>query len=129
MKRRTLILGGVGGTLGLGALLRPRDIGQDHSDYFRQLSAALDEDGQAKATLVVDRKRLEPNIQTLTSHIDDRFAYRIVAKSLPSLPLLETVMQASGSNRLMLFHQPFINQVAVRFPQADVLLGKPMPVA
>ena len=129
MKRRTLILGGVAGTLGLGALLRPRDIGQDHSDYFRQLSAALDEDGLAKPTLVVDRKRLEANIQTLMSHIDDRFAYRIVAKSLPSLPLLETVMQASGSNRLMLFHQPFINQVAVRFPQADVLLGKPMPVA
>jgi len=38
-------------------------------------------------------------------------------------------MTASGSNRLMLFHQPFVNQVASQIPHADVLLGKPMPVA
>jgi D-serine deaminase-like pyridoxal phosphate-dependent protein len=129
MKRRTLVLGGVAGALGLGALLRPGDKGQDHSNYFRNLSVALDAVGQAKPTLVVDSNRLEANIQTLMSHIDGRFAYRVVAKSLPSLPLLETVMQAAGTDRLMLFHQPFINQVAVRFPQADILLGKPMPVA
>lgn len=129
MKRRTLLLGGVAGTLGLAALLRPGDRGQDHSQYFRTLSEALDKVGQAKPTLVVDRQKLAANIQTLASHIDNRFAYRVVAKSLPSLPLLESVMQATGSDRLMLFHQPFINQVAVRFPQADILLGKPMPVA
>ena len=34
MKRRTLILGGVAGALGLGALLRPRDVGQDHCAVF-----------------------------------------------------------------------------------------------
>ena len=28
----------------------------------------------------------------------------------------------------MLFHQPFINQVATAFPDTDILLGKPMPV-
>jgi D-serine deaminase-like pyridoxal phosphate-dependent protein len=129
MKRRTLILGSVAGALGLGAVLRPRDRGQDHSDYFRQLSAALDAVGQSKPTLVVDRQLLDANLETLLSHINGRFDYRIVVKSLPSVPLLESVMQASGSNRLMLFHQPFINKVAERFPQADILLGKPMPVA
>ncbi|MBK6510308.1 MAG: DSD1 family PLP-dependent enzyme [Haliea sp.] len=129
MKRRTLILGSVAGALGLGAVLRPRDRGQDHSDYFRQLSAALDAVGQSKPTLVVDRQLLDANLETLLSHINGRFDYRIVVKSLPSVPLLESVMQASGSNRLMLFHQPFINKVAERFPQADILLGKPMPAA
>jgi D-serine deaminase-like pyridoxal phosphate-dependent protein len=129
MKRRTLILGSVAGALGLGAVLRPRDRGQDHSDYFRQLSSALDAVGQSKPTLVVDRQLLDANLETLLSHINGRFDYRIVVKSLPSVPLLESVMQASGSNRLMLFHQPFINKVAERFPQADILLGKPMPVA
>jgi D-serine deaminase-like pyridoxal phosphate-dependent protein len=129
MKRRTLILGSVAGALGLGAVLRPRDRGQDHSEYFRQLSAALDAAGQSKPTLVVDRQLLDANLETLMSHINGRFDYRIVVKSLPSIPLLETVMQASGSNRLMLFHQPFINKVVERFPQADILLGKPMPVA
>ena len=129
MKRRSLILGGVAGALGLGALVRPRDKGENHSPYFQALSKALDTDQQSKPTLVVDRNLLQANIETLMSHISDRFAYRIVAKSLPSLPLLETVMQASGSNRLMLFHQPFINQVAAQVPGADILLGKPMPVS
>ena len=128
MKRRSLILGGMAGALGLGAILRPGDNGHDHDAYFQSLSSALDGAGQAKPTLVVDRGPLEANIKTLMSHINHRFAYRIVAKSLPSLPLLETVMQVSGSDRLMLFHQPFLNQVATRFPNADILLGKPMPV-
>ena len=119
MKRRTLLLGGVATTLGLAAVLRPRDKGQDHSEYFDAISSALDGVGQARPTLVLDKPLLEANIHTLMSHINGRFAYRVVAKSLPSLPLLETVMQVTGSNRLMLFHQPFINQVAVQFPQAD----------
>jgi D-serine deaminase-like pyridoxal phosphate-dependent protein len=129
MKRRSLILGAIAGALGLGWLLRPGRRGADHAPYFQDLSVALDQAGLAKPSLLVDRNHLVENIQTLMGHINGRFNYRIVAKSLPSLPLLETVMQVSGSNRLMLFHQPFINQVAERFPQADVLLGKPMPVA
>ena len=129
MKRRTLLIAAAGGALGAGALLRPRDVGQDHTEYFRALGTALDVDRQSRPTLVIDRSVLQANIQTLMSHIADRFSYRIVAKSLPSLPLLETVMQESGSNRLMLFHQPFINQVARKIPHADILLGKPMPVA
>jgi len=129
VKRRSLLLGGVAGAMGLGALLRPRDRGENHSPYFEQLSAALDADNRSGPTLVVDRRRLRANIQTLLSHIDGRFDYRIVAKSLPSLPLLEEVMRESGSHRLMLFHQPFINEVAQALPGADILLGKPMPVA
>lgn len=128
MKRRTLIVAGAT-ALGLGWLLRPAEQGADHSPYFRGLSDALDEAGLAKPSLVVDRSRLRANIRTLTGHVEGRFHYRIVAKSLPSLPLLGEVMEASGSDRLMLFHQPFINQVVLRYPQADILLGKPLPVA
>lgn len=129
MKRRSLLLGGAAGALGLGALLRPRDHGADHSPYFQSLSQALDGAERSGPTLVIDLGRLQSNIRTLLSHVGTRFDYRIVAKSLPSLPLLETVMQESGSKRLMLFHQPFINEVAVAVPGADILLGKPMPVA
>ncbi|MFT4518126.1 MAG: D-serine deaminase-like pyridoxal phosphate-dependent protein [Halioglobus sp.] len=128
MKRRSLLLGSLAGALGLGAILRPRDVGEDHAPYFQALSSALDGAQQAKPTLVIDKKQLLANVSTLGSHIGSRFDYRIVAKSLPSLPLLEAVMKASGSDRLMLFHQPFINQVALQFPHADILLGKPMPV-
>ena len=105
-------LGGIGGALGAGLLLRPDDRGGDHAPYFKGLSAALDGDRLATPTLVIDHQRMLENIATLGSHVNGRFDYRIVAKSLPSLPLLEAVMQASGSQRLMLFHQPFINQVA-----------------
>lgn len=127
MRRRSLLVGGAA-ALGLGWLLRPGDRGGDHSSYFQALSNALDKASLAKPALVVDRNRLQQNIRTLVGHVDGRFDYRIVAKSLPSLPLLGAVMEASGSDRLMLFHQPFINQVANRFPRADILLGKPMPV-
>jgi D-serine deaminase-like pyridoxal phosphate-dependent protein len=129
LKRRSLLLGGAAALGGLGWYLRPTDHGAGHAPYFRQLSAALDAAKLAHPTLVIDKSRLLANVATLKSHIGARHAYRIVAKSLPSLPLLETVMAASGSRRLMLFHQPFINQVASRFPDADVLLGKPLPVA
>ena len=128
MKRRTMVLGSLGGAVALGALLRPGDQGGQHSPYFSDLSGALDAGGLATPTLVIDRQHLLENIATLSSHVKSRFDYRIVAKSLPSLPLLEAVMKASGSRRLMLFHQPFINQVAAKIPDADILLGKPMPV-
>ncbi|GMG87345.1 DSD1 family PLP-dependent enzyme [Biformimicrobium ophioploci] len=129
MKRRTLLLGGLAGAAGAGLLLRPSDRGAPHAPYFRTLSSALDSAGHSGPRLVIDRKLLRANIDTLLGHIDNRFAYRIVAKSLPSIPLLREVMQISGSNRLMLFHQPFISRVAEDLPEADVLLGKPMPVA
>ncbi|GAB5451676.1 MAG: DSD1 family PLP-dependent enzyme [Halioglobus sp.] len=129
MKRRTLVLGGIAGAAGLTLIARPRDVGENHAPYFEKLSAALDQHQRSGPTLLIDAQKLQNNVRTLQQHIDNRFAYRIVAKSLPSPDLLQQVMTLSGSQRLMLFHQPFINAVAERFPQADILLGKPMPVA
>ena len=127
MKRRKLILAGAAGTVA-ALTLRPGDRGSNHKPYFSKLSSALHEVSQSKPSLVIDHEVLNDNIATLMRHLGDRFGYRIVAKSLPSIPLLENVMSATGSNRLMLFHQPFINRVAEELPQADVLLGKPLPV-
>lgn len=128
--RRNMLFGGlVLGAVGSSLLMKPRDIGENHKPYFEQLSGALDRTGLSKPTLVIDKTKLEKNIATLKGNIGNRFDYRIVAKSLPSLPLLETVMAGADTRRLMLFHQPFINQVAKQIPHADVLLGKPMPVA
>lgn len=125
--RRKLLIGGI--ALGAGAMmLRPGDQGKNHSQYFRNASRALDEAGLSRPTLLVDKTLLRENIRTLQSHINGRSDYRIVAKSLPSLPMLKTVMHEADTNRLMLFHQPFINQVTAEMPSADLLLGKPMPV-
>ena len=129
LKRRTVLLGGIGGAAAVAAGLKPRDHGENHSPYFSDLSTALDAVPAVGPTLVVDRQKLLANIATLKSHIGDRFHYRIVAKSLPSIGLLQTIMSAADSNRLMLFHQPFLSQVATELPASDVLMGKPMPVS
>lgn len=129
MKRRPLLLGGLAAAVAAALWARPRDRGANHSPYFETMSNALDAAGQAKPTLVIDKARLLANVATLGKHVQGRFDYRVVVKSLPSLPLLREIMAAADTRRLMLFHQPFINRVAAELPQADVLLGKPMPVA
>lgn len=129
IKRRTLLTGGIVGAAALTVGLKPGDKGENHSAYFQQLSQALDQAAIAKPTLVIDKSKLLANVQTLKQHIGERFGYRIVAKSLPSLDLLKTIMTAADSHKLMLFHQPFLTQVAQQLPASDVLMGKPLPVA
>jgi len=128
--RRKVLLGGLTlGALGAAAYARPKIIGQNHKPYFKEMGEALDRARFAQPTLVLDKTLLEQNIAQLSKHIGSQFDYRIVAKSLPSIPLLKTVMKGAGTQRLMLFHQPFLSQVARHLPQADVLMGKPLPVA
>ncbi|ASP40440.1 type III pyridoxal 5-phosphate-dependent enzyme [Bacterioplanes sanyensis] len=97
--------------------------------YFSALSTALHAAHVARPTLVIDKQRLDANIDHLLEIINRGFAYRIVAKSLPSVPMLDYLMRRTGSNRLMCFHLPFMMQLVEQFPAADILLGKPMPVA
>jgi D-serine deaminase-like pyridoxal phosphate-dependent protein len=106
-----------------------RDHGQNHSSYFADMAGALDRAQLSRPTLVIDKTRLQSNIDVLTSHLGSDYRYRVVAKSLPSTGLLKDVCRHSGSSSLMVFHQPFLNQVAREMPHCDVLLGKPMPVA
>ena len=37
-------------------------------------------------------------------------------------------MRQARTNRVMVFHRPFIQHLASDFPEGDLLLGKPMPV-
>ncbi len=99
------------------------------ADYFHQLSRALVQAGVHQPVLIIDKQRLDENLDHLLSVIQSGFDYRIVAKSLPSIPLLNYIMEKSGSNRLMSFHLPFIFHVVKHLPNADILLGKPMTVA
>lgn len=97
-------------------------------EYFPDMSYALARDGAFQPTLVVDKQRLDHNIEQLLAIIEQGFDYRIVAKSLPSLPLLKYIMERTGSCRLMSFHLPFLTHIVEHIPNADILLGKPMPV-
>ena len=89
MKRRTVLAAVGAGLVGAGALaLHPRDRGAPHAPYFARLSAALREAGIATPTMIIDRDRLAANAARVIHNIGARMQLRLVAKSLPCLPLL-----------------------------------------
>lgn len=137
MKRRSLVSGLVTAAAGAAATsvlwapawARKTPAANGHDDYFSQLNVILKRDGPGRPVLLLDLARVNHNIDQIARSVGKDKTYRVVVKSLPSVELLQHVMQRSGSSSLMVFHQPFLNAVAQSFPTSDALLGKPMPVA
>jgi D-serine deaminase-like pyridoxal phosphate-dependent protein len=96
--------------------------------YFQGLTQALHRASVCTPTLVVDKERLDRNIDHLITVLNRGFDYRIVAKSLPSIPMLQYLMRRTGSVRLMSFHLPFLMTLVEQIPASDILMGKPMPI-
>lgn len=135
MKRRHFVLGATAtataAAVGGAFLLRPEDAGAPHDAYFARLNEELKRHGPMRPSMIIDLDRLDANIDRVSQsmHAGDRLKhYRVVAKSIPSGGMIDYVMQRAETKRLMAFHQPFLNQHARQFPEADILLGKPMPV-
>lgn len=129
MKRRTVLLGGIGAAAAGSALVwRPTDNGAPHNAYFSDLNQLLRREGPGKPVMLIDKARMDHNIDLIAAAVGENKTYRIVVKSLPSIELIAYIMARASTRSLMLFHQPFINLVASRIPNADVLIGKPMPV-
>ena len=127
MNRRHFILGTAG--LAAGAwLLKPEDKGANYSAYFDQLNQSLKKDGPYKPSMVVDLDRLDINIDAVSQAITQPKKFRIVAKSVPSVDLIKYTMLRANTNRVMVFHQPFINVLSREAPTSDMLVGKPLPV-
>ncbi|SDE41807.1 alanine racemase [Kordiimonas lacus] len=127
---RRRFLAGSAAVAGAAAIaLRPEDRSGPRAAYFLSLQAALIKAGIATPTLVIDRQRLNANIDTLTGHLPDGMGYRIVAKSLPSLKLLDHIMTRAGTARLMTFNLPMLSTLSIQKPKASQLIGKPLPVA
>jgi len=97
--------------------------------YFRSVEQALHMAGVTQPTLVVDRRRFDRNLEKVLTFLPNGMGLRIVAKSLPSMPLLRRCLDAAGANRLMTFNLPMLIQIAEEMPDADQLLGKPFPIA
>lgn len=128
LSRRNLILGGTA-ILGVTTLMsKPGDKSGPRDPYFLDLQQALLKAQIATPTLVIDRARLNANIDTLVSHLPDGMGYRIVAKSLPSLGLIDHVRKRAGTDRLMTFNQPMLTALSAAMPEASQLLGKPLPI-
>ncbi|WP_172736504.1 DSD1 family PLP-dependent enzyme [Pseudomonas sp. Irchel s3h17] len=109
--------------------MRPGDRGGPYSDYFRALNQELQRNGPMRPLLLIDLDRLDHNIDVVMQSVKrGGKQLRLVEKSLPSPGLLAYISQRAGTQRLMSFHQPFLNHDAQRFPGSDILLGKPLPV-
>jgi len=130
IRRRGILLsaGGVAALAGIAAL-RPRDQGGPHSPYFSAMSTTLARAGIGVPVMVIDHDRMLANAKRVVNNISGRVALRLVAKSLPSLPLLDALMEATGTQRLMVFNVPYLLAIAEQRPRTDLLLGKPMPVS
>ena len=128
MKRRSLLGFGAIGLLGAWAL-RPSDQGQPHASYFAALNQLLRREGGGIPLLVIDLDRLDQNADLLAQRLGQKLPVRLVTKSLASTGLLNYLTNRLGTQRFMVFHQPQLNQLAQDFPQADLLLGKPLPAA
>ena len=132
MKRRTFFIGG-GALIAAGAgamLLRPAEGGVMHSDYFQKLANALGRAGLNRPTLVIDRQRLSANVKAIRQSVDKvGLPLRVVAKSLPSPKLLDAVLTGMGSDLLMVFSAEMLLQLLPLRPDADYLMGKPLPVS
>ena len=96
--------------------------------YFQTLASALDAAGIATPRLVIDRARLDQNIETLMASLPSDMGFRAVTKSLPSPELISRVMRKSKTDRLMTFNLPMLKYFSEHYPMADQLLGKPLPV-
>lgn len=132
MKRRHFLWGGAGvvaAAAGGAVLWKPRDNGGPHDSYFSSLNDLLKRDGPGRPLMIIDLDRMNRNVDVLAASVGPQKTYRVVVKSLPSVPLLEHVMARAKTSALMVFHQPFLNAVAESFPQSDALMGKPMPVS
>jgi len=124
--RRTFLLGSAGGAASL-ALGCSSDHGGPYDDYFAALNAFLRVRGPGRPVLLIDLDRFDHNLDLLRSAVGPDKVYRIVVKSLPSVALLRYAMARTGTRHLMAFHQPFLNAIAADLPDAEVLLGNPLP--
>lgn len=97
--------------------------------YFEKLNNELKNYSRAIPSLLLDLDVLDKNLVTLQSDLKPTTHCRIVVKSLPSFELLDYIMKRVETERLMVFHQPFLSDLVSKLSsKADVLLGKPMPI-
>ena len=97
--------------------------------YFEQLNQTLKNYQRAIPCLLIDLDKVDENIAILKKNIHANTDFRIVVKSLPSMELVQYVMQQAATEKLMVFHQPFLTDLANQLDdKADILLGKPMPI-
>jgi D-serine deaminase-like pyridoxal phosphate-dependent protein len=128
MNRRQFVIGAAGLTAAAAWYVRPTDNGGEYAPFFEKLNGVLQKNGPWVPSMVVDLDALDRNIDLITQSIGPDKNFRVVAKSIPSPELIQYVAKRAETNRIMVFHQPFLNRLVELMPKSDILMGKPMPV-
>jgi len=98
-------------------------------DRFVAWNAALRASAGGRESAFVDLDAVDHNLRLVGSQLGSKFALRLCDKSLPSLPLLEYMMLAAGTNRIMAFSEEMVRELLVRWESdVDILLGRPASV-
>lgn len=126
LKRAGLGLGGLAATAGGLSALRPGEATGAMPPYFANLDRALKNERLYEPVILIDLDRLDYNISVTKKHFSPTISYRLSAKSLPSANLQTYVMDRMGSQRLMAFHVPYLEQYLAYGPDIDILMGKPV---
>lgn len=99
------------------------------SERFAAMRGALHRAGYVQPVVVVDLPQLTSNLKHISDVLPPGMALRVVAKSLPSPALLKLCCDCLDTKRLMTFNASMLTKIAQAIPDADQLLGKPLPVA
>ena len=107
--------------------------------YFQKLTQDLQQQGTAMPQLIVDVDALTQNIEQVVQMLarsktfnSQQIQPRLVVKSLACIELLQIIVkqfqtQGLSCDRFMVFHAVHLDAILQAFPDADILLGKPMP--
>ena len=125
--RRKLLFGTAGAGFFATLGMRPSDESGPSDEYFDSIRSALHQSGISTPTLVIDKDRLASNVDILMSHLPKNMAYRVVAKSLPSIQLIDFVSNRAETNRVMTFNLEMLRELGNT--SYEQLLGKPLPIA
>ncbi|KEA64104.1 hypothetical protein ADIMK_1839 [Marinobacterium lacunae] len=129
VSRRRLLVAGGAVMAGL-AFSRPETRSGKHSAYFDTLNTLLRREGIDRPVLLIDLERLDRNIDRVMATVNAAGGgYRIVTKSVPAAGLVDYIAERAGTRSLMVFHRPFLEEMARLRPNSDILIGKPLPLA
>ena len=95
--------------------------------YFEKLTEVLRRNNIASPCMIIDRDRLDKNLDVLHRGIHEQFRLRVSDKSLQCIPLLRHVSDRMQTQCFMSYHLPICERVLEAFPDATTVFGKPIP--
>lgn len=96
---------------------------------MRALIAALEAARVDGPVLVLDHDAMTANLAHLAARLPVGLGRRVAVKSLPAPDLMDAALAGLGTRDIMAFDLTLTARVLDRWPDATVLMGKPLPTA